>query len=58
MNVQDRLYALHHLNCPCQPRDIEQRKGRILKQGNQNDEVIIYRYITESSFDTYSYQLI
>lgn len=58
MNVQDRLYALHHLDCPWRPRDIEQREGRILRQGNQNDEVIIYRYITESSFDAYSYQLI
>lgn len=58
MNVQDRLYALHHLDCPWRPRDREQREGRILRQGNQNDEVEIYRYITESSFDAYSYQLI
>ena len=58
MNVQDKLIALHHLDCPWRPSDIEQREGRILRQGNQNEEVEIYRYVTESSFDAYSYQLI
>lgn len=58
MNVQDKLIALHHLDCPWRPSDIEQREGRILRQGNQNDEVEIYRYVTEGSFDAYSYQLI
>ena len=58
MNVQDKLVALHHLDCPWRPSDIEQREGRILRQGNQNEEVEIYRYITEGSFDAYSYQLI
>lgn len=58
MNVQDKLIALHHLNCPWRPSDIEQREGRILRQGNQNEEVEIYRYVTEGSFDAYSYQLI
>jgi len=58
MNVQDKLIALHHLDCPWRPSDIEQREGRILRQGNENEEVEIYRYITEGSFDAYSYQLI
>ncbi len=58
MNVQDKLIALHHLDCPWRPSDIEQREGRILRQGNQNPEVEIYRYVTEGSFDAYSYQLI
>ena len=58
MNVQDKLIALHHLDCPWRPSDIEQREGRILRQGNQNEEVEIYRYVTEGSFDAYSYQLI
>ena len=58
MNVQDKLVALHHLDCPWRPSDIEQREGRILRQGNQNEEVEIYRYVTEGSFDAYSYQLI
>lgn len=58
MNVQDKLIALHHLDCPWRPSDIEQREGRILRQGNQNAEVEIYRYVTEGSFDAYSYQLI
>lgn len=58
MNVQDKLIALHHLDCPWRPSDIEQREGRILRQGNQNKEVEIYRYVTEGSFDAYSYQLI
>ena len=58
MNVQDKLIALHNLDCPWRPSDIEQREGRILRQGNQNEEVEIYRYVTEGSFDAYSYQLI
>lgn len=58
MNVQDKLITLHHLDCPWRPSDIEQREGRILRQGNQNEEVEIYRYVTEGSFDAYSYQLI
>lgn len=57
-NVQDRLVALHHLDVPWRPSDIEQQEGRILRQGNQNAEVDIYRYITEGTFDAYSWQLI
>jgi hypothetical protein len=55
-NVQRRLRALHHLDAPWRPRDIEQREGRILRQGNLNDEVEIYRYVTEGSFDAYMWQ--
>lgn len=55
-NVQRRLIALHHLDAPWRPRDIEQREGRILRQGNLNDEVRIYRYVTEGSFDAYMWQ--
>ncbi len=58
MNVQTRLKAVHHLDCPWRPSDLAQRKGRILRQGNQNEEVEIYRYVTEQTFDAYSYQLI
>ena len=57
-NVQDRLIALHHLEVPWRPSDIEQREGRILRQGNQNSKVKIFRYITEGSFDGYGWQLI
>ena len=57
-NVQDRLIALHHLDVPWRPSDIEQQEGRILRQGNKNDRVKIFRYITESTFDSYSWQLI
>lgn len=57
-NVQDRLVALHHLDCPWRPSDIEQREGRIIRQGNQNDHVDIFRYVTEGTFDAYSWQLI
>ncbi len=53
MNVQDRLIALHDLDCPWRPGDLEQRKGRIVRQGNQNQEVHIYRYVTEGTFDSY-----
>ncbi len=55
-NVQRRLVALHHLDAPWRPRDIEQREGRILRQGNANREVQIYRYVTEGSFDAYMWQ--
>jgi N12 class adenine-specific DNA methylase len=55
-NVQKRLAALHHLDAPWRPRDIEQREGRILRQGNLNGEVQIYRYVTEGSFDAYMWQ--
>ena len=55
-NVQRRLVALHHLDAPWRPRDIEQREGRILRQGNMNKEVQIYRYVTEGSFDAYMWQ--
>ena len=55
-NVQRRLVALHHLDAPWRPRDIEQREGRILRQGNGNAEVEIYRYVTEGSFDAYMWQ--
>ena len=57
-NVQDRLIALHHLDVPWRPSDIEQQEGRILRQGNQNEKVYIYRYVTEGTFDSYSWQLI
>lgn len=57
-NVQDRLIALHDLDCPWRPSDLEQRSGRIIRQGNQNPEVFIYRYVTEETFDAYLYQLV
>jgi N12 class adenine-specific DNA methylase/predicted nucleotidyltransferase len=57
-NVQDRLIALHHLDVPWRPSDIEQQEGRILRQGNQNPKVKIFRYVTEGTFDSYSWQLI
>ncbi len=55
-NVQDLLIAEHHLDAPWRPRDVEQRDGRILRQGNANDEVWVYRYVTEGSFDSYMWQ--
>ncbi|OZQ68879.1 helicase [Paenibacillus sp. VTT E-133280] len=55
-NVQTKLIALHDLDCPWRPRDLEQRSGRIIRQGNQNSEVHIYRYVTENTFDAYLYQ--
>lgn len=58
VNVQDRLIALHHLDIPWRPADMVQREGRIIRQGNLNKEVFIYRYITEGSFDAYSWQLL
>ena len=57
-NVQQRLVALHHLDVPWRPSDIEQREGRILRQGNENKEVYVFRYVTEGTFDAYSWQLI
>lgn len=57
-NVQDRLIALHHLDVPWRPSDIEQQEGRILRQGNLNSKVKIFRYVTEGTFDSYSWQLI
>ena len=57
-NVQKRLVALHDLDCPWRPSDLEQRAGRIVRQGNENPEVDITRYITEGTFDAYSYQLL
>ena len=58
VNIQDRLIALHHIDVPWRPADMTQREGRILRQGNVNSQVYIYRYITEGSFDAYSWQLL
>src|SRR5204863_6062517 len=55
-NVQERLIALHHLDAPWRPADVEQREGRILRQGNKNSVVQIYRYVTVGSFDSYMWQ--
>ena len=57
-NVQDRLIASHDIDCPWRPSDLEQRAGRIIRQGNSNPEVHIYRYVTENTFDAYLYQLV
>ncbi|MDR2043322.1 MAG: DEAD/DEAH box helicase family protein [Clostridium sp.] len=57
-NVQDRLIALHDLDCPWRPSDLAQRLGRIVRQGNKNPEVEIFRYVTEGTFDSYLYQLV
>ena len=57
-NVQKKLAALHHLDCPWRPSDLQQREGRIIRQGNENDEVDIYTYVTENTFDSYLYQLV
>ncbi len=57
-NVQDRLIAVHHLDCPWRPADLEQRNGRIIRQHNQNAEVDVYSYVTEQTFDAYLYQLV
>ena len=57
-NVQDKLWAVHHLDIPWRPSDVTQREGRMLRQGNRNDNVSIYRYITNGSFDAYSWQLL
>ena len=57
-NVQTKLTALHHLDCPWRPSDLQQREGRIVRQGNENKEVDIYTYVTENTFDSYLYQLV
>ena len=57
-NVQHKLIALHHLDCPWRPSDLQQREGRIIRQRNENEEVDIYTYVTENTFDSYLYQLV
>ena len=57
-NVQQKLIALHHTDCPWRPSDLQQREGRIIRQGNENEEVDIYSYVTEQTFDSYLYQLV
>jgi N12 class adenine-specific DNA methylase/ribosome-associated translation inhibitor RaiA len=57
-NVQNKLIALHDIDCPWRPSDLEQRSGRIIRQGNENSDVDIYRYVTEETFDAYLYQLV
>ena len=57
-NVQQKLVALHHLDCPWRPSDLQQREGRIIRQGNTNPEVEIYTYVTENTFDSYLYQMV
>ena len=57
-NVQHKLISLHHLDCPWRPSDLQQREGRIIRQRNENDEVDIYTYVTENTFDSYLYQLV
>jgi len=57
-NVQNRLVALHDIDCPWRPSDLAQRSGRILRQGNENAEVDIFRYVTEKTFDAYLFQII
>ena len=57
-NVQTKLVALHHLDCPWRPSDLQQREGRIIRQGNENPQVDIYTYVTENTFDSYLYQLV
>lgn len=57
-NVQNKLIALHHTDCPWRPADLQQREGRIVRQGNENSEVEIYTYVTENTFDSYLYQLV
>ena len=57
-NVQNKLIAMHDLDCPWRPADLEQRAGRIIRQGNENSKVKIYRYVTEQTFDAYLYQLV
>jgi hypothetical protein len=57
-NVQDRLIALHHLDCPWRPSDLEQRNGRIIRRGNLNPEVQVYQYVTKRTFDSYSWQTV
>ena len=57
-NIQDKLIALHHLDCPWKPSDLEQQEGRILRQGNRNQKVKIFRYVTENTFDSYMWQIL
>ncbi|MGO8608954.1 hypothetical protein ACC848_38990, partial [Rhizobium johnstonii] len=57
-NVQARLAAMHHVDCPWRPADLEQRDGRGIRQGNQNPEVAVFRYVVERSFDAYSWQTV
>lgn len=57
-NVQQKLIALHHMDCPWRPADLQQREGRIIRQGNENPEVEIYTYVTENTFDSYLYQMV
>ena len=57
-NVQDRLVALHHIDCPWRPSDLTQRNGRMIRQGNKNEKVHVYSYVTEGTFDAYLYQLV
>ncbi len=57
-NIQNKLVALHHLDCPWRPADIEQRDGRLLRQGNENEEVEIFRYVTKDTFDAYLWQIV
>ena len=57
-NIQDRLIALHHLDCPWKPSDLEQQEGRILRQGNRNQKVKIFRYVTENTFNSYMWQIL
>jgi hypothetical protein len=57
-NVQDRLIAIHDLDCPWRPSDLEQRRGRLVRQGNMNERVEVYRYVTENTFDAYTWQLV
>ena len=56
-NVQNKLIAAHHIDCPWKPSDLTQREGRILRQGSENEEVAIYRYITKGTFDSYLWQI-
>lgn len=58
MNIQDRLIALHDLDFPCRPGDLTQRSGRIVRQGNENEQVKIFRYVTEDTFDAYLWQTV
>ena len=58
VNIQERLVAVHHIDVPWKPSDMVQREGRAIRQGNQNNEVLIYRYVTESSFDAYTWQIL
>ena len=57
-NVQDKLIALHDLDCPWRPRDLTQRKGRIERRGNENEKVHVFRYVTEATFDAYLWQTV